>query len=95
MTEWANELNSKFSEEEIQMTNKYMKQCSTALAIKEKQVKTTLRFHLTPVEIGNHQEYKQHMLARMQRGKEPSHTVGGNVNYCNHYGNQHGCSWKN
>jgi hypothetical protein len=32
---WANESNRQFSEEEIQMANKYMKQSSTSLAIKE------------------------------------------------------------
>jgi hypothetical protein len=48
---WATELNSTFSKEEIQMTKKHTKTCSPSLAIKEMQIKTKVRFHLTPVRI--------------------------------------------
>jgi hypothetical protein len=47
---WATELNRNFSKEEIQMTKKNVKKCSPSVAIKEMQIKTTLRFHLTPLE---------------------------------------------
>jgi hypothetical protein len=51
MKKWATELNRSFSKEEIKMAIKHMKKCLPSLAIKEMQVKITLRFHLIPVRI--------------------------------------------
>ena len=74
------------------MAEKHLKKCSEFLIIREMQIKTTLRFHLTPVRMA---KIKKSDADEDVEKKEHSSIVCGIASLYNHSGNQSGGSSEN
>ena len=77
---WGKDLNRHFSKEDIQKANKHMKRYSTLFIIREMQIKTTMKYHLTPFRLTLIKSLQTINAGKGVEKREHSCTVGGCVN---------------
>ena len=68
------------------MAKRHMKRWSTSLITREMQIKTTVRYYLTPVEWPSSKNLQTINAGAGVEKREPSYTVGGDINWYSHYG---------
>ena len=77
------------------MAGKHMKTCSASLIIREMQIKSPMRDHLTPARMPIIKKSTTINAGESVERREPSCVVGGDVSRYIHYGEQHAGSLRN
>ena len=75
-----------FFREDIQRASRCVKRCSGSLSMREMQIKTTVRCHITPVKWPSSKKSTDNKCWRECREKGKLCSVGGNISWYNHYG---------
>ena len=93
---WEKDLNRHFSKKKKKkkVTNTWKQTHSASLIIREMQIKTAMRYHLTLSEWQSPKSLQTINVGEVVEKRECFFTVGGNVNWCSHYGRQYGDSLK-
>ena len=77
------------------MANRHMRRCSKSLAVREIQIKTTIKCHLTLVRMAIITNPQTANAGEGVERREPSCTVGRAISWYSHCGEMHRCSLKN
>ena len=77
------------------MSEKHLEKHSASLIIREMQIKTTLKFHLTPVRMAKIKNSGDSNAGADVEKEEHFFIAGGIVSWYNHSGNQFGSSSEN